>query len=253
MWLLVQRQTPPDLFRTLNGGKTWVKVLSRTSSQAKIFSNVAIIGMSFGNQTTGLLTGMKGSTPQVYRTLDSGLTWQLQLLPATQNSATPIPSGIDIPYFFTSMDAALSVTFNHDSDLAIYATHDGGATWSSSLFFHRAFDPAKGSYGFKQPPLLINMQDGWVEVLEGQHGVLYATSDGGQHWTKVIPTPGTIMINSLPAFTTPTIGWEFDYGFDTHTGNQTTVLYETTDGGHIWKQVHAIFPGFIVPKSAFSH
>ncbi len=243
---------PPELYRTMNGGKTWVKVLSRTSSQARILANVAITGMSFGNQTTGLLTGMMGNTPQLYRTHDGGLTWQLQILPTIGN-ATPIPSGVDIPYFFTGTDALLSMTFNHDSDLAIYTTHDGGVTWSSSPLFHRAFDPAKGTFGFKQPPLFINMHNGWVEVFDSQHGVLYATTDGGQHWTKVTPKPGSITMNSLPSFATSTIGWEFDYAFDTHTGNQMTVLYETTDGGHTWKQVHAIFPNFIVPKSAFTH
>jgi photosystem II stability/assembly factor-like uncharacterized protein len=245
--------SPPDLFRTTNGGKTWVQVLSSSSSQAQIFSNVVITGFSFGNQTTGLLTGMIGNTPQLYRTHDGGLTWQLQILSTPRSSSIPIPSGIGIPYFFTSTDAVLSLTYNQDSDFTTYTSHDGGATWSNTSFLHLASDPAKHIYGFAEPPLFINMQYGWVEGFDGQHGILYATVDGGQHWTKVTPMPGTITVNVLPNFTTPTIGWEFDYAFDTHTGNQNTVLYETTDGGHIWKQVHAIFPGFIVPKSAFSH
>ena len=254
-----QKTPPPDLFRTTDGGKTWVKVLSSTSSQAKIFSNVSITGISFGDQTTGLMMGMVGgSIPQLYRTQDGGKTWKMQILPAIQNASHQVPSGGGGPLFFTSTEALVPVFFNQNSDLAIYTTHDGGVTWHSSSFLHMASNlaqaaPTYGAYGLNEPPMFINMQDGWVEGFGGQRGVLYATSDGGQHWTKVTPKPGTIMVNSLPDFATSTIGWAFDYAFDTRNGGQITVLYETTDGGPSWKQVHAIFPAFIVPKSAFSH
>lgn len=245
---------PPDLFHTTNGGKTWAKVLNRNSSQAQLFSNVVITGFSFGNQTTGLLTGMKGSTPYTYITNDGGLTWQLMVWVIDKNVSPSLqPSGVGIPYFFTSMDAELPFFFNQNSDFALYITHNGGVSWTISPFLHLASDPAKGIYGFGQSPLFINTHDGWVEGFDGSHGVLYATIDGGQHWTKVTPKSGTITVNGLPNFTTPEVGWVLDYAFNTHTGNQITVLYGTTDGGHTWKQVHAIFPDFIVPKSAFTH
>ncbi len=65
---------------------------------------------------------------------------------------------------------------------------------------------------------------------QGDSKVLYATSDGGQHWTKqyVAFNVDASQLN----FVTPDTGWAIELQ-----PNSNRQLLKTTDGGHTWEQV----------------
>jgi photosystem II stability/assembly factor-like uncharacterized protein len=64
---------------------------------------------------------------------------------------------------------------------------------------------------------------------------LYATSDGGQNWTQLPPTPQPIEELS---FVDTNNGWAIGLS------NATTLspVLHTTDGGHTWQQITASRP-----------
>jgi photosystem II stability/assembly factor-like uncharacterized protein len=246
-----EKEDQEDLFHTTDGGKTWVKILEARSAQASLFTDVYIEGMSFADTTTGVITGVTISrtpTTVLFVTHDGGTTWQQQNLP-TIPGLRQTPKQIGKAQFFTPKEGLIGATFNNGEDMIVYTTRDAGFTWQSSPVLHRksaSLQPSSQSFGI---PQFIDMQHGW---LAGSDPVLYTTTDGGQHWTQVYPGKDH-SLNSLGIldFVSAQTAWSIRYLSDQKTHAQTTVLYKTSDGGPTWTQVHAIFPDFIMPESAF--
>lgn len=125
----------------------------------------------------------------------------------------------------------------------LLVTSDGGSTWSTL-----AFPCAAGSDGSAAMDFL-NAQDGWM-TCTGDPGagmadkVLYATTDGGSHWSiisTVTQSPGGPVVTSgLPLdgyvhdlfFLSPMDGWA---------AIDRVGVFQTTDGGRTW--------GFAWPSS----
>ncbi|HEY4385555.1 MAG TPA: hypothetical protein VGN34_13935, partial [Ktedonobacteraceae bacterium] len=263
------RDNSPELFHTSDSGKTWTKVLDGHSHYASLFKNFVITGMSFANASTGWFTGTPDTTNQpythpgkLYVTHDSGKTWQEQTLPPLQGH---VLATIWTPQFFTSQDGVLPVLFNDTMGVDIFVTHDGGITWKSTRFVPLPPPHSDIQYIVVQsrdePPQFTDMEHGWVVGGDNTGkvgaGVFYITSDGGQHWTEIIPDKNSrpAILDVMPGgpdFTSAQNGWILANTKTSENGGQgSTVLYETNDGGRTWIQVHAMFPGYIVPKSAF--
>jgi len=61
--------------------------------------------------------------------------------------------------------------------------------------------------------------------------VLYSTSDGGQHWTKLSPGANFKQITDL-SFVSSTTGWAIG-----RQSNTSSFLLKTTDGGKTWTPI----------------
>ena len=68
-------------------------------------------------------------------------------------------------------------------------------------------------------------------------------------WITVVTQNNVGKLYVVPDFTSVETGWILEYTSNKYT--QATALFKTIDGGHTWTQVHAYFPRFIMPKSAF--
>src|SRR5258708_12936263 len=134
---------PVSVFRTTDGGKTWVNVatalFSDTTPAGRLPYGGQKSGMRFLNALTGWVTGSV-SLPNLawlYVTHDGGSTWHQQTLPMPPGMPSTQLSILS-PTFFSAADGLLPVIFTNittDSDIAtsIYATHDGRHTWQSTL------------------------------------------------------------------------------------------------------------------------
>jgi photosystem II stability/assembly factor-like uncharacterized protein len=203
---------PVTLFRTTDGGQTWSLV---ARAPGALPSQGIKSGMGWISATTGWITGSiaRPNTVYLYRTQDGGLTWQQQSLP----SSFPIPATLP-PVFFSATEGLLPVTLStpQGASFAVYATHDAGATWSSST----PLAAMTGAWDF------LTMQQGWVVGANG--ATLNETSDGGQHWTAMTPGANFQHISQLD-FASAQEGWAVSAP-----PNGAPLLLKTSDGGQTW-------------------
>ncbi len=206
------------LYRSTDGGQTWSTVAGAPGS-LPLGGDKS--GMGWASATTGWVTGCvcaAENTVWLSRTQDRGVTWQSQSLPllALQGVFTTQP-----PVFFSATEGILPVTVNSGNDtlLAVYATHDGGTTWSHSTLL-------MGAGGARD---FLTMQQGWVVV--GNGATLGVTSNGGQTWLLITPSANFRNISQLD-FVSAQEGWAISTP-----PSEAPVLLKTLDGGHTWVQV----------------
>jgi photosystem II stability/assembly factor-like uncharacterized protein len=134
-------------------------------------------------------------------------------------------------------------TATEATQLVVYRTADGGATWQSANLGQPDFSYTIGSGA----PIFIDFIDserGWVvaptkATVQESLGDLYRTEDGGVTWTKVTA------VSAHPVyFENAAKGWAVGGG--PGLGPTSRVLYATQDGGDSWQQVD-LSPGEIGP------
>jgi photosystem II stability/assembly factor-like uncharacterized protein len=140
------------------------------------------------------------------------------------------------PTFFSTTDGLLPVLFHvnsSDQGLVMYATHDGGATWSESKPLLTYIYQSSGSDETLAPLSPVDMNSTWVVPNTGTP--LYTTSDAGQHWITITAPTGT-KIHAI-SFVSSLVG-----AIDRSDFNTSSVL-KTTDGGRTWTEVfHTSLP-----------
>jgi photosystem II stability/assembly factor-like uncharacterized protein len=243
--------SPLALFQTIDGGQTWVKrqsVDAQGNSQLGNLPLQHINWLTFIDAANGWATGDNATSDGVVRlyvTHDGGATWQPQELPLPSQGFDPTTTptvSAGAPEFFDAQDGILDVASStanfqplsaHHPDSGvlgqvIYVTHDGGATWQSGA--------------------LLPAPQGLVSFSDADHGWeasdtnldLWATSDGGQTWTKISSRNlsayaggGEPAYNALD-FVSPQTGWAAQDG----SISEGTVLFKTEDGGRTWSQMN---------------
>ncbi len=217
------------VFRTSDGGKTWSNVASAlpastdTPPPGQLPFGGRKSGMHFLNTSTGWITGTAVVTglAMLYVSHDGGSTWNQQSI-SLPPGVPPAQLLLISPTFFSATDGVLPIIF---SDLItgkgiatdIYVTQDGGATWKSTM----PLSAALGTIDF------VDIQHGWAT--DGM--VLYSTSDGAQHWTKLSPNANFKQVTDL-SFVSSTIGWAIG-----GQSNTSSFLLKTTDGGKTWTPI----------------
>jgi photosystem II stability/assembly factor-like uncharacterized protein len=189
-----------DIYRSVDGGKTWTKVASTRADDER--SGLPFAGskedINFLNSTTGWITGTHApgdasNLAYLYVTHDGGHTWRLQDLPPLP-LAVPFHAYSPMIQIFTARDGILSreyVVPNTVHPVAwgvvFYVTHDGGTTWTPTTppFATALTTSSDISQGY-QGSSFADVNRGWVMNYEG---TLYVTSDSGRHWTTIRPGP----------------------------------------------------------------
>lgn len=159
--LVAIRGLDPDIYRSVDGGATWSKLLSA--------GGPAMI--DFSSSTLGYIY----ATNKIYKTTDGGQTWN----EAIWNINIPAGSIVTDILFISP-----EIGFVLDHAGGIYKTTDGGTTWSkkttaiSSALRNVAFFDT--SYG----------------LVVGDDGVILFTSNTGESWGRMSTTT-TRLINSV--------------------------------------------------------
>ncbi len=227
----MQKQ-PVDLYQTSNGGATWVRNFTNNPLDPAANDSLPFgghkSGITFRDTSTGWVGGDIPTTGffYFYKTTNSGVTWTHQQL--------PIPAGYDPPYivtstptFFGTSNAVVPAWLGTSigSDLFLYTTHNGGATWTASSSFARN--------GRNVDIISLTEAIAWNEA-----GYFMVTHNAGASWTQV--TPNVSFGDNVPNmhFVSPTLGWVTVLDF----WSGGTTLYRTTDGGANWTMLFTTVP-----------
>ncbi|EGW41784.1 BNR/Asp-box repeat family protein [Desulfosporosinus sp. OT] len=236
-WLMAvysQHNCPAELFKTIDGGITWIQI-------ASVYDLVKNNGLPFGGEISfrdpkiGWLVGrLDPSIQLLYRTQDGGLTWQRQKLKLPVGYESGELSVRDSPVFFSANEGLLTAIYvpkngQGNSATILYTTKDGGQTWQSRtpLQFQGIVD-------------FTDAYNGWSwQWKTSAKKELYHTSDGGKTWTGIEPDQNLkhFLDQGLDVaeldFINDKIGWALLISNDGQ-----LVLLRTTDGGDSWSIVY---------------
>jgi photosystem II stability/assembly factor-like uncharacterized protein len=234
-----------ELFHTTDSGANWIlSARIATSAGFDLTQGKLVFQSPSAGWFVPAYTGNPLIAQTVYRTLDGGRTWQpstLGPLPVTteQNkpgSVVPVHAAIVDLRFFNDQDGVIELqsTFcggvpngpqcsGYDSygPMAVYATSDGGATWSGARLI-----PSAETLEFIDA-------NHWVEsgFVAGGNS-LARTSDGGKSWETVNP-----VFDGVPA-RDPQRALQLIQFVDPSDGlawiTCPAILIRTSDGGSHW-------------------
>ncbi len=179
------------VFRTIDGGASWIPItdgkvpLGSTGSIAVADSdpNVIYLGTGSDGARSNVSTG-RG----VYKTTDGGQTWSFAgLYDAGQIGALRIhPTNPNIVWVSAGGDI-----FKPNSERGVFKTTDGGKTWRKVLFLSDQL----GGMDVELQPGNPNVIYAWMSRLErkpwtiisgAREGGFYKSTDGGEHFTKIM-------------------------------------------------------------------
>lgn len=216
-----QSAPPPDLGGVEVGGPTPVPQLLFTSPE----DGWAVTGPTEGPDAT---TSNPGGV--LSRTTDGGTTWSV---------APGLPAGgLSLPTFFGRTDGVVLRDPTAPSRPAVYVTHDGGTSWSPVTLPAAAFATYKGGALLSGRFSAVDATR-WFVV---DDTTLYATVDGGRHWTVMHPEPAFEASSAF--FTSERDGLaegQFAHCTEAATPAHPSpapcypMLVSTTDGGRQWR------------------
>ncbi len=186
--------------KTANNGKSWQSINNSKLDGLEKFD--------FIDSLRGWAVNSKGD---ILTTTDGGQEWaQLAKL---DYSPEPFFGPVHSIHFVNEFDGWLVTPF------AVWRTQDGGKTWVKLI-------PAVSTYGPKETIYscaFINSQEGW---LGADHGVIYATKDGGSSWQAKHIAPEKALFDQME-FTNDQTGWVRTSPFN--------FFYYTNDKGQTWQ------------------
>jgi photosystem II stability/assembly factor-like uncharacterized protein len=183
--------TGGGVWKTDDMGNTWHNVSDGffgTGSVGAIavsesHPNVVYVGMG-EHAVRGVMTHHGDG---VYKSTDSGKTWQKLGLAGTQHiSRIRIhPQNPDIVYV-----AAQGALYGQSQERGVYKSTDGGATWSRVLYVDEKTGCSELAMDFTNPDVLYAAlwEHGrlpWKIISGGLGSGLYKTTDGGKTWNKI--------------------------------------------------------------------
>ena len=211
------------IYQTTDGGSNWIQTYVNDPNLPNAGDTLPLGGLKSDliplNMQTAYITGVTYATGSVYlyRTEDGGHTWSLVSLTlptGTENSQMSIEN--NHMGFVSSSDGFLAVRISSDiSQIAVYVTHDAGASWTLTPTLIPGFGTA--DFLSENEAILYNGAQ------------FYVTRDAARTWS-IIP-PDVIFGESYKDmdFVNLTSGWLITYDPTDHRS-----FYRTTDGGATW-------------------
>lgn len=217
-WLLVSfsetgSDRPGTLFETRDGGLTWQQLPAPSGG-----------AMTFTSDTTGWITGGRVNFARnlLFVTHDGGKTWAQVTLAMPAGFTVPNIE-MTTPTFTSPRDGVFAA--NLETEVALYATHDGGQTWVPGAAF-----PVPAQDRAALPALLATEKQ--LIVFAGS--TAQRSTDGGKTWAAM-PQPdkrkvfaigqigdGSVWAQTVPAWCSAEFFGRCDSGALYVTGDEAT-------------------------------
>jgi photosystem II stability/assembly factor-like uncharacterized protein len=247
-WVVVTNATGPltttRLYRTVNGGATWVAVA------LPVPANWVTDGPTFIDSLHGwaVIVEETSSPPQSHaallRTLDGGESWSTVYETTARLSVGGTPSQVGacqfgLPVFTTPLFGVDALTNCPGGAPAIEMTRDGGATWQRVSVPHPDSPPGAAMFSGTEVPVFTSPAIGsvfsivcvTVEPNEcSTYGAFFHTTDGGATWSS------SAVVRGDPPIVSSGAAWIVDgcIGLCPSWNGLPTLLLYTGDGGIHW-------------------
>lgn len=187
--------TGGGIFKTVNGGKTWLPVSDgflKTGSVGAVAVSESNPNVVYAGMGESPVRGNVSHGDGIYKSVDAGKTWKHAGLGDTRHIARVRihPSNPDRVYA-----AALGHLFAPNDERGIFRSVDGGKTWQKILFRNAdtgaidlAMDPMNpdvlyaGFWQVRRTP--------WSLESGGPGGAIFKSEDGGDTWKDISKSPG---------------------------------------------------------------
>jgi photosystem II stability/assembly factor-like uncharacterized protein len=187
--------TGSGVFKTTNGGLTWVPMTDRyfggTVGAVQVSeSNPDIVWVGGGE------TCIRGNTAPgdgVWKTVDGGRTWTKVGFFDTKNHVSRIRIHPTNPN--TVWVAVFGHAFGRNEQRGVFKTTDGGTTWRKVLYRDDATGISDLSLDATDPNVLYAAfwhayRTPWSMNSGGPGGGLFKSNDGGETWRELTANPG---------------------------------------------------------------
>lgn len=225
--------TAGTLYRTTDGGATWIPIAVPFAS-----ASLQFLDSRTGFALAGLGAGAGSEAVALFKTGDGGMNWTRAYIndPTVDGYADSLPLGGQKGgfAFLNPSRGWVGGSVPIDNYIYLYATQDGGATWTEThLALPAGYEAAQtGNYG---PQFFSNAEgllivNGVVPAEPGVFTIVYRTADGGVNWIPGAPIP-----RGRPT--------EF-YSFNDGAAWVENQFYVTRDAGKTW--------GAVIPNEDFT-
>lgn len=235
------------LFWTNDDGRSWTHVTPHDPASREI-AGVFFLDASRGwvllalkrewpkntQEPDNFITDIRGF--DLASTTDGGATWTIKHVDALAEGVGWLEASeiffLDAAHGWMNIESPVP---HWGGEGILLATIDGGNTWKQIVEVNGG-----GGYG---PIRFSDPQNGWIAGGPGDQ-YLYATNDGGRHWSEVaVPAPSSIPGEaaaqySLPRFTDAEHGFlavRYSGPGKSEEGIDVLALSSTKDGGHTWR------------------
>ncbi len=239
--------TNNDVLRTIDGGGAWQVVtppVDRNESLGALeyFVDADPAWVAFGQRAETKALAL------VFHTTDGGQTWRQTEIPLRSDDRALCWGALT--FADEQHGWLIAINSQHVSPAELFATTDGGASWSQIASTDDAQLPCGGKIGFRDPAT------GWMVGNLGENGsspgIIYRTQDGGRTWREQVlkPPPGypksAIDVGDPLVFFSGKEGMlTVTYWPEPQSPNE-TLLYFTRDGGQTWQSRPPLKPWGIV-------
>ena len=200
------------LFKTINGGLTWLDITDSLASPSSFFNDIC--GINHVGDTI-IAVGNYHSGAYIHISYDKGLSWSFK------NMDTLASHLIDV-YFFNSRHGLISGSSTDSlQDGIILETMDGGISWRTAFRSHKTTQ-----YVWKLQHVNDHLMVGSLEnrLNLTDTSFMIKSYDNGQSWEMKPVVSFNIEMQGI-GFLNDSIGF---------CGGWSPGMYKTTDGGNTW-------------------
>ncbi len=176
------------LWHTTNNGQSFVPVFDHEE-----VIGIGDIAVNWKDNEIWIGTGEANSSRSsyagigVYKSIDTGKTWQYLGLPESQHIGKII---LDPQDKNIALVAVIGHLYSANKERGVYKTSDGGKTWKQALYVDDNTGAIDMDINPKNPNEIFacmwhRERRAWNFVEAGNTSAIYKSSDGGNNWKKV--------------------------------------------------------------------